>query len=578
MIAAVCLLTAGLLTRVVVLHGSSLALYQKAIGKLARLWDNPDSLTYRSQPAQILRLLNPDDTWVVEAAHGVLQDYGILSPDDAFRAESGNWRQRDDVRRLPTADREDLELWIMERVYRYCRALEERPDSPGDWERALKILDGASGPVRTPAFAPLRNRLVAKLEFAPSPALFVPAYSWLDEHLLGFVAECEEEPATADKPSPRESTGGLEALKSEALKKRQAAERALGHYAASLVLRPDSYWGHYRAAGMCYGLGQFREAAVHLEQCLQRRPGNPVLLGQLAGCLSALKQYRAALELCDQSLERAPDQAEFYRSRAFILAKLGSAGVVEDIREFESRKHTGALPGSPIFLGPFALSERAIEFWPTEFGGRDERTEIAPEEIAIRVQLADAVRDAGDYATAQSELDKILRRNPDDILTRMKSVEYAIKNRQFDAARRDLDTVLNHPRLLDHLRNTPTNVFTPFFMVTHRYLAAVRNDEAEQVARTASELAGQIGRDVAKAQYNLAQVLAVRGQKDTQFIKPAADCLARAFAVLPYLRQWYHEDRWWLHPVRTQLDAELRRIEGLGGVGGRMASASPVPR
>ncbi len=578
-----CLLTAGLLTRIVALNGSTLTLYQNAKGKLAQLWDDPDVPTYRYQPAQTLRLLKPDEPWVVEAAHRALQDYGILGSDDAFWAGSINWRQRDDVRRLPTADREDLELWIVERVYRYCRALDQRLHSPGDWEQALKILDAASGPARNPAFAPLRNRLIAKLKAsdrpAPSPTSPVPAHPWLDEHLLGFVAECEE-PEAADKPSPRESTDVIKNLKSEALKQRQAAERALGHYAGSLILRPDSYWGHYRAAGMCYGLGRISEAAGHLEQCLQRRPQNPVLLGQLAGCLIALKRHPEALQLCDQALELAPEQAEFYRTRAFIKAKLGQTGdLADDLGHLGTWRQTGDSPSSQDYRERLSLEEWPIDRWPAQLGSRGEVEAIRPEEIETRLELTDAIRDAGDSALAKTELDQIRRINPDDFRTRMKRVEYAIKDQHFDDARRELDAVLNHPGLLDQLCQISPNGFTPFFMVTHRYLKEEKVEEARMVAERAKDLAIHFERDFAKSQYNLAQVYAVMGRRsDPRFIKEAATQLSDAFATLPYLRQWYRADRWWLYSERTRLDAALRQIESRAKTGGRVASASPTPR
>ena len=59
------------------------------------------------------------------------------------------------------ADREDLEVWLMEQVYLHCRALADRPHSPKDWSRAVKILDHVSGPRPIPVFAALRHRLSA---------------------------------------------------------------------------------------------------------------------------------------------------------------------------------------------------------------------------------------------------------------------------------------------------------------------------------------------------------------------------------------------------------------------------------
>src|SRR5207249_4939809 len=91
-----------------------------------------------------------------------------------------------------------------------------------------------------------------------------------------------------------------------------------------------------RAAVVAYRLGRSAEAAAHLEQCLERRPKNPVLRGQLAGCLMRLGYYDEALTHCDQALQDAPELAEFYRTRAFIRAKLRQTrGLDQDIRHFE---------------------------------------------------------------------------------------------------------------------------------------------------------------------------------------------------------------------------------------------------
>ena len=129
----------------------------------------------------------------VETAARALKEYDVLGPDD--------WRRRDDVRALPEADREDLEVWLMEQVYLYCRALADRPESPKDWSRAVKILDHVSGPGPIPAFAALRHRLNGRpgtegVSFASALGQSRPLArepSWVNEYLLGVVAECELE-------------------------------------------------------------------------------------------------------------------------------------------------------------------------------------------------------------------------------------------------------------------------------------------------------------------------------------------------------------------------------------------------
>ena len=152
---------AAALSLVIILATTAVALVKshqtlRALGlhKIGRLWDDPEARAYRFQRTNAPRLLQPDDSRVETAARA-LKEYDVLGPDD--------WRRRDDVRALPEAEREDLEVWLMEQVYLYCRALADRPDSPKDWSRAVKILDHVGEPGPIPAFAALRHRLSANL-------------------------------------------------------------------------------------------------------------------------------------------------------------------------------------------------------------------------------------------------------------------------------------------------------------------------------------------------------------------------------------------------------------------------------
>jgi predicted Zn-dependent protease len=217
------------------------------------------------------------------------------------------------------------------------------------------------------------------------------------------------------------------------------------------------------------------------------------------------------------------------------------------------------------------------QHWSDQLGSPDEAEEITPEEIEGRLLLADAMRRAEDFARARVELDKILKVAPDHIPARMARAVIAIKDGQFDEARRELDAVLNHPGLLSHLRGTPDS-FACFFRVTHVFLEAKKVDEAETIARRAQDLAIRAEQQVAKSQYNLAQVYAVRGRSDLRFIKQAAEQLSKSFSGRPHLRNWYRDDQWWLEPVKPLLDTALREIEEMAEVHGRMASAPPSRR
>ena len=205
-VAAVSLIV-GLPTAAIVSLKSWSNLLSIALHELARYWDDPKAYPFARSildcagPAPIEGVLLPDRT--ESFANGrrgspVLLDYNVLGAED--------WRQRDDVRVLPVADREDLELWLLEQAYRYCRALDDHPNSPKDWQRACDIIERleANGPLS--ALTALSHHLRVKLgRKAPAERLreagsrtrskFVtataaPASRELEEYLLGVAAEC----------------------------------------------------------------------------------------------------------------------------------------------------------------------------------------------------------------------------------------------------------------------------------------------------------------------------------------------------------------------------------------------------
>ena len=124
--------------------------------KLARLWDDVESRALQFQRPGSRRLQDPDDPDVLAVALHALKEYDVLG--------DPGWRLREDIRSLPADDRVDLEFWLMEQAYRYCRALESRPGSPGDWLRAMATLDRVNTSPPLGALEDLRDRLRARLE------------------------------------------------------------------------------------------------------------------------------------------------------------------------------------------------------------------------------------------------------------------------------------------------------------------------------------------------------------------------------------------------------------------------------
>jgi serine/threonine protein kinase/tetratricopeptide (TPR) repeat protein len=581
-IAAAVSLLVGLPLTTAVLFRSLSSRHDSALFRLARLWDDADADAHRFARPHAARLLQPDGSHVAAAARA-LKEYRVTAP--------GDWRQRDDIRSLPIAEREDLELWLLEQAYLFCLHLDDRPGSRAEWHRALSVLDAVSGPIVLPALAPIRLRLVAKLRtegtVSPDPTPRSPdrgVVPWINEYLLGVIAECDGE--SRAREAGKSSTvwknlgtdRGIIGSEAESVTRR-AAEVALKHYNNVLAHRPRSYWGHYRAACVTYLLGgsaELAKAATHLEQCLKRRPANSVLRGQLAACLMDLNQNCEALDESNKAIAATPDVPELYRTRAFIRTTLGpvdSRALAEDLQQFEIltrmlprrfliRRYTNLdhlvhssiqhdLPfGDPVDVG-FHADYRL------ELDGEHRRAEIDPEELAAREALAERVGEAGEYDLAALEVGKILILDPHQLDQRMNRVLLSIETHRFDEAKTDLDTVLNSPGLLEHIQKYPA-FLKRFHRASRRYCAFGKFFEAREIARRALDFAIALGLPRGESHYNLARAYAISARTESQFIARAADQLFKVFAAEPLYRNAYVSDREF-GPLRCRIDAELHQ-------------------
>ena len=102
--------------------------------------------------------------------------------------DNPNWQDQDDVRYLPDRERGDLETWLFEQILRHAVALRQRPDAPGDWRRALNLLERTlartySAPLQIERLA-LRVRLKLP-EPPPTPNDHHRLPRWMDEYLAG---------------------------------------------------------------------------------------------------------------------------------------------------------------------------------------------------------------------------------------------------------------------------------------------------------------------------------------------------------------------------------------------------------
>ncbi len=464
----------GLPTTTLVFVNSQRTQLRIAQNKLDRYWDDAEAYRFRPLTSDWLedpfrgsaqfRLTDPGDPKALEPARRALDDFGFFA--------KGDWHQSDDFRHLPRHEREDLELWLMEQAYRYCLALSERPDSWPDWNRARLLLEHITEVNPSPVFscagrsaertprsfrdhtiqAPNAPRL-GRTQSSSRPAHSTPAF--LNEYLLGVAVECEfESPEDPTHQSPDNSQKVDFAHLRPTVRGRQAAVRALEHYRKVLVLRPRSYWGNYRAAGVCYVLGAFAESAQHLDRCLAIRPNNAAIRGHRAACLAWIGRYSEALDECDQALEQTPDVPELYRTRAFIRAASGSiVGLPADIQHFELL--TRVLP--PEILDPATTEQseprsvpsRALDSLAEFTNGYGLHATLAnrphppstgarillvdPGELNVRLVLASKIHNSGARELASSEYAKVLMLDPDDIPARTIRALEEIENKSLGA-------------------------------------------------------------------------------------------------------------------------------------------------
>ncbi len=615
----------GLPAAALVMLNSSRNLEAIARESLHRQWDQSEVYRFRrstvhwlEDPRYRLGTFQTDagDTKALEAAGRALKYYGMLEP--------GDWTRRDDVRYLPPDDRQELKLWLTEQAFRYCLALSELPDSKDDWERARNLCGHFSAVTHLPAFASLAERLDGKLgrtmttpnANAPQsksggppsgPAVAdggsAPSFSpWLNEYLMGVVAEYDLEPSTDGQTGPTGNNRdpSIESDESCAQRNdrvRDSAARALGHYRNLLALRPESYWGHYRAASACYVLGLFAESVLHLEHCLTIRPDNDAIRGYRAACLAWLQRYPEALEECDRALRGTPEFAEMFRTRAFIRAASGQQdGLSADIQHFEllgrhaPRRLLDQRPQHDpleVELPPDGMASRIAESSGAHdaqarlssrlslFTGSNESAAVDPDELSTRYVLASTIRKAGQLDLAYAEIAKILRLDPDYIPARMMHAVEAIENRHYDEAQRDLSAVLNHPNLIEYIREDPTLLHC-FHQVSHELSLSGRAQEGRVLARKAMDLANAVKQFRGESHYVLAQAFATLAKRDPEYAAQAAEELGWVLAANGANLTKYLQDPAY-DPVRDQIDATLRHSSNATGDHERLFSTPVTP-
>jgi serine/threonine protein kinase/Flp pilus assembly protein TadD len=502
-------LVGGLATGISWLHvdGSQ---RRAAIEKLDRLWEGREPGVFRLHRIGLSR----ENELAVRGqfAQRHLAEYGVL--------EAADWRDRSDVRSLPPSERFDLELWLCEQTWRYARSLGDRADSPGDWQRAIAVLDHDAVWSHLPVVVTLRGRIAARLG-GPAPRI--------------------------ESGAPPIAPGLLaysEALAAEEADRNQA--RAL--YERVLSLHPESFWASYRAAVQAYRRGYNVEAVKYMTKCTEMRPRNPLLHTQLAGCLFRLGRNVEAQWHCDQAVSIDPDLDGAYHTRFFVRPRLGQTqGFDADLKRFSvlsERASAGFAPlGSTDDAGPTQelldddRAQSAIEFW---------------------LMRAMAWERARRFDEALELLEKILKIDPDHLLARyILGVAYLGQGRREEAIA-EFGAVARDARFEEMIRED-AKFLQLYGFAFRECLRRGRNADAIAFAELGLAMARKLDArlEIARTQRWLASALAADAKPGGEVFERIVRLLLQSRAVNPELFGNYYSNDEYLASLRPALDARL---------------------
>ncbi len=506
---------------------------EQSLARLTNFWSGRDPGVFRFGWSGRWQRIEPRDS--IAVAGRVLERFDVLGPTD--------WRQRDEVAALPDHEKADLELWLLEHVWRLANALAAGED-PADLRRALAALEhdpdwAELGPIREQRSA-LRSRLGMP---AGSASTAGPA-SAREAYLRGLTLEHDE------------------------------ARRAMGEFIRAGIHLRDSFWAHYRAASTAYRIGLYREARTHMERCLAQYPENAAIQAQYAACLYQLADLDGAERACNVALRYDPDLAEVYRTRALIHARrLQMQSAAADRAKYaEIVGRMGRVTAQELtFL--ISLLEDPSSAWLVQ--GEELfhafRSDLADEAELLVVEglhlensaeplrmmkgfldqgLGDPFVVAHDDVLEQAiELfGKAVDQNPDHLVARLRMGWLTYQTKRYARGMRELTQLIEHPRFEELVAQDPDAIRC----VEFAQLIELRNG---RVAQAIARLKWGLGltariedietrqRLQASLQYSLARAHAQRAKHDSRSFLSAKLALEEAARLEPQLfNQWYRKD------------------------------------
>jgi serine/threonine protein kinase len=501
--AAVLVLAVGLVTTAAVARSFRTTLTQLAQARLSHAWDGPsgDGIFPLGRPGPIR------GTPGLETNLTNLQTYGIL--------ETPDWRDRDDVRSLPEAERGDLEAWLLEQAYRYARAVAGQPEAPTSWRRrAALALAHTAGSWRAPdPIASLLARFPGDTPVRTSDAAAPDLPGWIADYIIGVAADMDD-----DFP------------------------RARAAYGRSLDARPEAFWPRYRAAVASWRLGDFPAAAADLERVSAARPANARLHIGLAGLYLKLDRPSDALDAANRALTIVPDLDEAWHSRLLARAALGqSAELTADLAELGRLARLNDQPHAWIlFTNATGQFGRAS---PRPDAALGPRLSTLSGELDVRQSLVGHWIDRGEIARAEAEINQILDRDPGYLPARYTRIQLErARDRDPDHAHALAQRLTREEGLSSWLARQPD------LLRLHRYLASdlIRQDRTGEACDQLRQALAQLTtahpepsplrrRIEGELHYSLARALAASSLVEAYGDEPeeARIHLARARRLIP---------------------------------------------
>ena len=253
----------------------------------------------------------------------------------------------------------------------------------------------------------------------------------------------------------------------------QDTETALREYRVALKADPAAHEVKARLAGLYFGLGDLTKAVQYAEEVGEGTGQNAQLLTQMASILASAGKPGRALRLLDLAIDRAPERAESYFHKGFIL--LNQKRLAE--AEQAVKEGLNYAPDSPLgnyYLGRISIEagqveqaiasfDRAIEanpaFEPAYLAqasfheSRQEKEKAIailekylqrgnPHNKDIRQHLIQLYMTTKNYARGLAELEKMLEEDPGDLDAQLRMALIYGEQREFSKAINQLTSLL----------------------------------------------------------------------------------------------------------------------------------------